>query len=93
MTQHLFAKIWNNSSNVSRASSEANLITVNKKKSGILILNDDGTDPSVIMGYPVVSEYKYLGILLDSKLSPKHHICAMNKKLKEYLQRDKFLQK
>ena len=58
MTQNLFAKIWNNSSNVSRASSEANLITVNKKKSGILILNDDGTDPSVIMGYPVVSEYK-----------------------------------
>ena len=73
--------------------SEANLITVNKKKSGILILNDDGTEPSVIMGYPVVSEYKYLGILLDSKLSPKYHISALNKKLKEYLQRDKFLQK
>ena len=70
MTQNLFAKIWNNSSNVSRSSSEANLITVNKKKSGFLILNDDGTDLSVIMDYPVVSEYKYLGILLDSKLSP-----------------------
>ena len=93
MTQNLFAKIWNNSSNVSRCSSEANLITVNKKKSGILILNHDGADPTVIMGYPVVSEYKYLGILLDSKLSPEHHISALYKKLKEYLQRDKFLQK
>ncbi|MFM7851446.1 MAG: RNA-directed DNA polymerase, partial [Flammeovirgaceae bacterium] len=70
-----------------------NKIEINKKKSGILIVNDDSADPNSIEGYSVVNEYKYLGILLDNKLNPKRHISSINAKLKTYLKRNKMLHK
>ena len=73
--------------------SKLNKIEINRKKSGIIIVNDDGTDPNTIEGHTVVSEYKYLGILLDTKLSPKTHIHSLNRKLKVYLKRNKMLHK
>ncbi len=38
-----------------------------------------------------MGEYKYFGILVDTKLTPKTHICSLNRKLKLYLQRNKIL--
>ncbi len=70
-----------------------NKIEIYRKKSGIIIVNDDGADPNTIEGHTLVSEYKYLGILLDTKLSPKTHIHSLNRKLKVYLKRIKILDK
>jgi len=70
-----------------------NRIGVNKKKSGIIIINDDGSDSNNIRGYPVVLEYKYLGVLIDTKLSPRHHICSVRDKVSAYLKRNFMLHK
>ena len=70
-----------------------NKIKINRKKSGIIIVNGDKNDPDTIEGHKVVGEYKYLGILVDTKSSPKTHICSINRKLKVYLQRNRILQK
>jgi len=66
---------------------------VNKKKSGIIIINDDGTDANNINGYPVVLEYKYLGVLVNTKLSPKYYIWHIRDKVGEYLKRNFMIHK
>jgi hypothetical protein len=66
---------------------------VNKKKSGNIIINDDGTDANNINGYPVVLEYKYLGVLVNTKLSPKYHIWHIGDKFGEYLKRNFMIHK
>ena len=38
-------------------------------------------------GYPVITEYKYLGIMIDNKLKITKHIGNIDKKLKEYFNR------
>ena len=38
-------------------------------------------------GYPVITEYKYLGINIDNKLKITKHIGNIDKKLKEYQQK------
>ena len=69
-----------------------NIIAVNKKKSGILIINDDGVDSRTIRGFPVVSEYNYLGVLIDSKIKPGRHVAKVRAKLKVYLSKNRILQ-
>ncbi len=49
-------------------------IEINRIKPGIIIVNDDGTDPNNIEAHSAVSEFKYLGMLLHTKLIPKTHI-------------------
>jgi len=66
---------------------------VNKKKSGIIIINDDGNDSNNINRYPVVLEYKYLGVLVNTKLSPKYHIWHIRDKVGEYLKRNFMIHK
>jgi hypothetical protein len=73
--------------------SQQKKIEINRKKSGIIIINGDTTDTSIIEGHSVVTECKYLGITIDSKFTPKRHIRAIKSKLKVYLQRNKMLQK
>ena len=46
-----------------------------------------------IEGYPVTTEYKYLGIMIDNKLRRTKHIGNIDKKLKEYLSRNFILNK
>jgi len=72
---------------------KANKIEINKKKSGIFITNDDGKDPDFIEDYPVVLEYKYLGVLLDTKISPTKHIFSIRNKIDTYFQRNGWLHK
>ena len=68
--------------------SEENRIPINRKKSGILIINHNGIDGNVIIGFPVVTEYNYLGVLVGTKLKPCRHVAGVRKKLKIYLSKN-----
>ena len=46
-----------------------------------------------IEGYPVIKEYKYLGINIDNKLKITKHIDNIDKKLNEYFSRNFILNK
>ena len=70
-----------------------NKIEINKKKSGIFIINDDAKDGNLIRGFPTVTQYKYLGVLLDTKISPASHITSIKNKLNTYLERNRMLHK
>ena len=72
--------------------SAENKININKKKSGILIINDDAKDCSDIRGFPVVTEYNYLGVLIDSHMKPGRHVGKIREKLKVYLRKNRMLQ-
>ena len=45
-----------------------------------------------IEGYPVITEYKYLGITIDNKLKIAKHIDNKDKKLREYFSRNSIMQ-
>ena len=53
--------------------SERNGIEVNKAKSGIIQVRKDRRTPNPILrsfrGYPLVDQYKYLGVMIDNSLS------------------------
>ena len=44
---------------------ELNDIKVNKSKSGIMILKNNIEKNDNIDGYPIINEYKYLGIIIN----------------------------
>ena len=71
--------------------SASNGIGINKAKSGILILKNPGRYEAEIGGYPVKKTYKYLGVKLDSKLSPLPGLIEVNSKLSIYLKRNNWL--
>ena len=54
--------------------SELNGIKVNKKKSRTMILKDN-EDRIEIEGYPVIKEYKYLGIIINDKMKINKRVC------------------
>ena len=61
-----------------------NLMKINKKKSGIIYHKINGKKlrkKKEYHGYPIMSEYKYLGIVLDSKLSFKPHLEHIRNKI------------
>ena len=68
-----------------------NKIAINKKKSGILIINDDAKDCNEIRGFPVVTEYNYLGVLVDSRIKPGRHVAKIREKIKAYLLKNRML--
>ena len=70
--------------------SRENGINVNRKKSGIFVVKGEEQYDN-IEGYPILNEYKYLGILIDKKLNIQNHIGLINKKLSEYFRKNYFL--
>ena len=72
--------------------SELNGIKVNKNKSGIMLIKGKEEDVE-IEGYPVITEYKYLGITIDNKLKIAKHIGNIDKKVNEYFSRNYILNK
>ena len=50
--------------------STRNKILVNKKKSGIMVLNDTGVSITLVREYPIIKEYKYLGVMINNRLLP-----------------------
>ena len=73
--------------------SKLNGINVNKNKSGIMILKNDIKEKDNIDGYPIIREYKYLGILINFKMNIQNHIGMINKKLDEYFKKNFILNK
>ena len=71
--------------------SNNNDIAVNKKKSGILIIDQDRGGKKYIKGFPIKVNYKYLGIILNEKLNPIGSLNAVNKKLETYMTRNQWL--
>ena len=67
-----------------------NGINVNRKKSGIFVIRGEEQKDNV-EGYPIINEYKYLGILINKKLNIQNHIGSINKKLSEYFHKNYFL--
>ena len=70
-----------------------NKIKINKKKSGILILEKNSNEDKDINNYPLKNKYKYLGITINYNLDPMNHIYNINKKLYEYIKRNNWLLK
>ena len=70
--------------------SRDNGINVNKNKSGIFVVKGKEQNDN-IEGYPIIKEYKYLGILINDKLNIQNHIGLINKKLSEYFRKNYFL--
>jgi hypothetical protein len=68
-----------------------NEIKVNKKKSGILFIQNRKCQETEIEGYPIRNNYKYLGIRINDKLSPRSHLISVNVKLTNYLKKNEYL--
>ena len=60
------------------------------EKSGIFVIRGEEENDNV-EGYPILNEYKYLGILMNKKLNIQNHIGSINKKLSEYFRKNYFL--
>ena len=61
----------------------SNDIELNKSKSGIVIVNDQG-DKRSVNGIPIVNDYRYLGVLLNSNMKPEKHITGICDKVRIY---------
>ena len=70
-----------------------NGINVNKKKSGIMILKNKIENNDNIDGYPIINKYKYLGIMINDKMTIQSHIGNIDKKLKKYFEKNYILNK
>ena len=70
-----------------------NGIKVNKKMSWIMILKNDANDGNEIEDFPIIKEYKYLGITIDNKMRINSHIGMVDIKLNEYFKRNYVLNK
>jgi hypothetical protein len=71
--------------------SKNNDIAINKKKSGIMVIDQDRGGRNQINGYPIKINYKYLGIILDRTLNPIGSLEATFKKLATYFSRNAWL--
>ena len=49
-----------------------------------MILINNKKEKDNIEGYPIIKEYKYLGILINDKMNIQNHIGNIDKKLDEY---------
>ena len=58
-----------------------------------MIVNNNKIDENNIEGYPIIKEYKYLGILINDKMNIQNHIGNIDKKLNEYFKKNSILNK
>ena len=65
-----------------------NDIEVNKKKSGILVIQNDNNKEKEYRGYQVKNWYKYLGIRMNKELNPMVHLEETRKRLNVYIKRN-----
>ena len=70
-----------------------NDIAVNKKKSEILIIQNQKGKEEDVGGYPVKNWYKYLGVRLDHNLSTRVHIVKTKEKLEVYVRKNGWILK
>jgi hypothetical protein len=67
-----------------------NGIEVNKKKSGVMLLYNE-TQEKEILGFPIVDNYKYLGVTINYKMKCPLHLYKTKTKLNQYITRNKKL--
>ena len=67
-------------------------IELNKSKSGIVIVNDQGDKRSVNC-IPIVNDYRYLGVLLNGSIKPAKQITGICDKVIIYLERYSWLKR
>ena len=58
-----------------------------------MVLTNGVKEKDNIEGYPIIKEYKYLGILINDKMNIQNHIGSIDKKLDEYFQKNYVLNK
>ncbi len=51
-----------------------NCIRINESKSHIMILKNNIDENDNIEGYPIIAEYKYLGIYINDKMNIQKYI-------------------
>jgi hypothetical protein len=65
-----------------------NAIDKNYKKSGIMLLKGDNKDTTKeIQGYPLVKNYKYLGVLINNRMNCPDHIHVITGRMNKYFSR------
>ena len=70
-----------------------NKLLLNKKKSAIMYLFNSVIKWKKYLGFPVVKQYRYLGILINNWLNPIGGLKETSKKLEIYIRRNKWLLK
>lgn len=65
-----------------------NKILVNKKKSGVLIVDCNKRERKEINGYHAKTNYRYLGMVLYRAIDPRGSVIFVNNKLQDYLTRN-----
>ena len=73
--------------------SKNNHISINKKKSGILVVHKDQSRWVQYMGYPIVKCYKYLGVTVDNQIDPKKTVDMVSDRINVYFGRNRWLMK
>ncbi len=73
---------------------ELNSMTINHSKSGIFVLNAKRSGPHMfplkeILGFPIVFEYKYLGVTFSNNLSFNLHLDSIKKINSTYQKNEK----
>ena len=81
----------NEAINIIEAWGIENDISVNKKKSGLLVIQNNKIDVENIRGYPIKNWYKYLGVRIDYNLSPHTHLVKTKERLEVYIRRNNWL--
>ena len=59
----------------------------------MILKHNDNTNENNIEEYPIINEYKYLGILINDKVNMQKHIGSIDKKLDEYFQKNYIINK
>lgn len=76
----LLADSWENASRAIRLVqdwADANNMVINKRKSGIMVMDGPHPPPSSTMGYPIVQSYKYLGQHVTPELNLNSHVLKL----------------
>ena len=72
---------------------EENKLILNKKKSAIMYLFNSEIKWKKYLGFPIVKQYRYLGILINNWLNPIGGLKETSKKLEVYIKRNRWLLK
>ena len=72
---------------------EENKLFLNKKKSAIMYLFNSEIKWKKYLGFPIVKQYRYLGILINNWLNPIGGLKETSKKIEVYISRNRWLLK
>ena len=77
--------------NITEKLCELKGMTINKKKSGIMVMLKSEEQWNEYRGYPRVMTYKYLGVIIDNQLDPDTTLKEATKRIGVYVYRNRWL--